>query len=370
MEALTRTILFIAMVMLAVVSMWTTYVSLRDSILPTPEVDLPLFNGAVWTCSIFALLLAVAIGLMLFALKLAIIDGQKRINFPGLVGMIIVAFISITFSFDVLYRTADPDVLLNETASAVRGVYDEHLASVQTKVIQERERLLKDIPQQDHELKAEPLSFRDAPSEFEPGAYDGTDDLAEPESEALEFGDIPNDLATSAGSQAGQPTIPEIIAAELETITAALAAVNEANELLRTSLPRTVADVEQLENQLRGLVTDATARAGIPMPEPVRIDTPLFAVLGKLLDWKTVGLKEIFFLAIAIILDLGDIIGYSLIPSKPKTAAKKPEWLPARKATIEPGFEPAKLPTNRPKATQEDPFDITTLPAKTPNHPR
>lgn len=343
MEALTRTIIFIAMVMLTVVSMWTTYVSLRDSILPEPEVTFRFINGFVWDCSIVALFLSVAIGLMLFALKMAIIDGHKRLNIVGIVGMTIVAFISITFNLDVLYRTADREFFLNYSASRMRGTYEEHLANVQIALVAERETIQKDIARQQAELESEIKGFRQAPSGYGPIAKE----------------------------EAHQLTILEKTGAiELETATAALATIDEANELLRTAMPTSTAEVEQLQNELRVLVRDVTALAGMPMPVPVQLENPLFAVITKLFDFRTVGLKELFFLAIAIFLDLGDIIGYSLVPNKPKDR-KRRSWLPGRNAEIEPGFEVSKLPSTRGHHADELRFDDANLPAaKTSNQSR
>ena len=335
MEALTRSIIFVAMVMLTIVSMWTTYVSLRDSILPEPQFTFHFMNGFVWDCSIFALFLSVAIGLMLFALKMAIIDGHKRLNVVGIVGMSIVAFISITFNLDVLYRTADREFFLNYSASRMRGAYEDHLAKVQTKLAEKRETVQKEIARQEGELESEIKGFRTAPSGYGP--------IAKQEAHELTI-------------------LQKTGAVELETVTAALATIEEANHLLRTSFPKSIPDVEQLQNQLRVLVRDVTAMAGMPMPEPVRLENPLFAVIAKLFDWSTVGLKEFFFLAIAIFLDLGDIIGYSLVPNKPKDR-KKHAWMPGRKVEVSPGFEVASLPSTRDKAIEELPFDDSELPA-------
>ncbi len=334
MEALTRSIIFVAMVMLTLVSMWTTYVSLHDSILPGPELTFRFFNGIVWDCSIPAIALSVAIGLMLFALKMAIIDGHKRLNIVGIIGMTVVAFISITFNMDVLYRTADREFFLNYSASTMRGVYEDHLAKVQTQLVEKRDAVQKDIAKQEGELESEIKGFRTAPSGYGPIAKQEAHDLT---------------ILQKTG------------AVELETANTALAKIDEANTLLRSSFPQSIADVEQLQNQLRVLVRDVTAMAGMPMPEPVRLENPLFAVIAKLFDWRTVGLKEFFFLAIAIFLDLGDIIGYSMVPNKMREP-KKRNWIPRREPAVSPGFEVASLPT-RGKPGEELPFDEPHLPA-------
>jgi hypothetical protein len=314
--------------------MWTTYASLRDSILPEPELTFRFFNGFVWDCSIIALALSVAIGLMLFALKMAIIDGHKRLNVVGIIGMTVVAFISITFNMDVLYRTADREFFLNYSASTMRGVYEDHLAKVQAQLVEKRDTIQKDIAKQEGELESEIKGFRTAPSGYGPIAKQEAHDLT---------------------------VLQKTGAVELETANTALSKIDEANSLLRTSFPQSISDVEQLQNQLRVLVRDVTAMAGMPMPEPVRMENPLFAVITRLFDWKTVGLKEIFFLAIAIFLDLGDIIGYSMVPNKMREP-KRRNWIPRQEPAMSPGFEVTSLPT-RGKAGEELPFDEPHLPA-------
>ena len=42
MPVVVKTIVFTAMVMLTLVSMWTTYVSLNDSVLPEPRVSMTM----------------------------------------------------------------------------------------------------------------------------------------------------------------------------------------------------------------------------------------------------------------------------------------------------------------------------------------
>ena len=112
MSFFARTVFFLAMFLLGAVSMWTTYQSLHDSILPKPTVQIALSENFVWDCSIFALMLSVAIGMMLFALKIAIVDEEKRLNIFGVLGLTVIGFISIAFNLDVLYRTADRDFFI------------------------------------------------------------------------------------------------------------------------------------------------------------------------------------------------------------------------------------------------------------------
>ena len=116
---------YVGMVMLTLASMCTTYISVNDSILPEPKVTIPLWNDMTWDCSVLALALSVGIGLMLLALKLAIIDEQKRLSPLGLIGLCLLAFISISFNMDVLYRTADKDFFLDYSKNRMVTPYTE-----------------------------------------------------------------------------------------------------------------------------------------------------------------------------------------------------------------------------------------------------
>lgn len=284
----TRFIIFIAMVLLTIVSMWTTYVSLRDSILPEPNVPIPLGEGMVWHCSVFALALSVAIGLMLFALKVAIIDGEKRLGIAGFLGLFIVGFISISFNMDVLYRTADRDFYIRYSADKMRNIYEQYLSEAQQVLLSKRDTLRKDVAQQQGELESEIKGVREAPAGYGPRAKEEEHRLTVMEKTS------------------------EI---ELATIEEALVAKAEADALLRQSVPESIDDIQKLQNDLRVLARNVGAATGLPLPAPVKTETPLFAVFAKLFDFKNVGMKEIFFLIIAMFLDLGDIVGYSLVPA-------------------------------------------------------
>ncbi len=305
MKVLTQTIIFVAMVILTIVSMWTTYVSLHDSILPEPAVNIPL-GDYVWECSVFALALSVAIGLMLFALKMAIIDEQKRLSITGIIGLTVVAFISISFNMDVLYRTADHEFFLDYSSNQVTRVYEEHLANVQTELVNRRDGLLKDVARQKGELEAEIRGIRQAPA--------GYGQIAKQEDYNLTL-------------------LEKEVTVAVNSIEEALLAMEQANEVLRTTVPTTIDEIEQLQNELRVLARDAGVAAGLPLPEPVQTESPLFAVFAKLFDLKSIGIKELFFLAIALFLDLGDIVGYTLVPSgRPKKRVRGPMQRPTREA--------------------------------------
>lgn len=331
----TRFVIFIAMVLLTVVSMWTTYVSLRDSILPEPLLPLPLGEGFVWQCSIFALALSVAIGLMLFALKIAIIEGEKRLGVLGLLGLCVVGFISISFNMDVLYRTADRDFYLRYSTDKMRSVYEQYLAEVQTALSAKRDELLKKVALQQGELESEIKGVRQAPSGYGPRAKE--------EEYALTLLEKSSEV-------------------DLASIEAAIKSKEEADALLRQSVPENINDIQKLQNDLRVLARNAGAAAGLPLPTPVKTESPLFAVFAKLFDFKNVGIKEIFFLIIAVFLDLGDIVGYSLVPS----AKKKRTPLPANVRVLADSPEYVPAPPLELEEPEQDFFGeraLTNLPA-------
>lgn len=300
MEITTRSILLFAMILLTVVSMWTTYESLKDSILPEPTIAIPITGNLVWECSIFALALSVAIGLMLYALKLAIIDEQKRLNIFGLAGMFVVAFISISFNMDVLYRTADRQFFVRYSNTHMRSAYETFLADAQKALTDRKNTIRRDVAKQQGELEAEIEGLRQAPA--------GYGQRAKQEDYNLTVLEKTSEI-------------------DLQSVEDALAAKEKADQLLLTSVPKTIEDVQTLQDNLRVAVKDVSALSGIPIPEPVELQTPLFAVFNRLFDLKTVGTKELFFVLIAIFLDLGDIIGYSMIPSHPKKRKRETVYL-------------------------------------------
>lgn len=280
-------IILVAMVLMGIASMYTTYISLRDSILPM-SVTIPI-KGYKWDCAWLALCLSVAIGLMLFALKGSIIDGQKRLNFFGLIGLTVVSFISIAFNMDVLYRTADRDFYFRYAGQTMRSVYEVYLTEVQTKLLEKQTELRKMIATQEGEMEAEVKGLRQAPAGYGP--------LAKQEDYKLTL-------------------IAKQVPIELEKIDAALKTKEQADQLLLTQNPATVDEIQKLQNDLRVTLKDMGAAAGVPLPAPVQTENPLFTVFRRLFDYKTIGLKEIFFLAIALFMDLGDILGYVLVPNR------------------------------------------------------
>lgn len=294
------------MMCLGVVSMWTTYVSLHDSILPKPTVMIPV-HGIQWECSIFALLLSVAIGMMLFALKMAIIGEHKQLNILGVLGLTIVGFVSIAFNLDVLYRTADRDFYLSYSNQQMRSAYDQYLTDILTKLNDKQMELRKIVAKQEGEKEAEVKGLRQAPAGYGP--------IAKSEDYKL----------TLMVKQAQ---------VELDGIDQTLKTNKEkVDQLLATRNPTTIDEVQQLQTDLRVALKDLGAAASVPLPKPIQADSPLFAVFDRLFNYKTVGLKEVFFLILAFLLDLGDICGYVLVANKK----------PARGVTVSPTGKPVPL---------------------------
>ena len=294
-----RTIVFAAMLLLCSVSMWTTYVSLHDSILPEPVLPIELPNGVIWQCSVVALGLSVAIGMMLLALKFAIIGGEKRLNFLGILGMTVVAFISISFNLDVLYRTADRDFFLRYSNDRMRSVYEAYLADVQGELVEQRTALRRELAKQAGELESEIQGLRKAPAGYGPYARQEDYKLT---------------------------VMQKTVEVELAAVDSAIAVKEEADEILEASAPVSITEVEELQSRLRAKSKDLAGLTGLPMPDVVRLENPLFAVFAKLFDFRTVGLKEVFFVLIAFFLDLGDIIGYTLVPNKKPRQAAAPSY--------------------------------------------
>ncbi len=289
MNFVVRSLFVLAVVVLGIVSMWTTYVSLHDSILPEPTLNIPLADGVVWKCSVMALGMAVAIGIMLFALKVAVIQGHKRLNLLGVIGMTIVAFISIAFNLDVLYRTADRDFFLRYSNDRMRSVYEEYLSEVTKSLGEKRLKSMRQIARQEGELDAEVKGLRKAPA--------GYGDIARSEDYKLTL-------------------LQKTAQVELEAVDAAIKKKEEADLLLNNASIETIDDIQKLQEQLRVVCKDLSGPSEIRLPEVVRLENPLFAVFAKLFDWRTVGFKELFLLVIAFLMDLGDIIGYTLVPNR------------------------------------------------------
>jgi len=122
-----RTTVYAAMVLLTSVSIWANYASLRVSVLPEPEVAIPLPTGGTWACAVVALGIAVALGLMLFALKLTILDENRRLNGAGAFGFAVILLLSVAFNADVLYRVADKDFYPRQAMTQTAAVYMAHL---------------------------------------------------------------------------------------------------------------------------------------------------------------------------------------------------------------------------------------------------
>jgi len=322
-----RLLLTPAMMLLTVVSMYTTYASLNDSILPEPKIPIPTPLG-IWNCSIIALGLSVAIGLMLFAMKLAIIDGHKRLGIAGLTGMTITAFISIVFNMDVLYRTADREFYLRYSADRMRGTYEAFMAEAVAKLEERRAEVMRSIAKQEGELESEIKGLRRAPAGY--GQY------AKEEDYKLNL-------------------LQKTAKVDLEQIDRAMDIKKQADELLRTASMASLAEIDGVQAELRVILKDLAAYSNVPLPPVVKLDSPLFAVFANLFDVRHIGFKEIFFLLIAFFLDLGDIIGYSLLPNRkpdrrPDPESEEPvEWFRKEPIVLPPSpvvrIEPARQPT-------------------------
>ncbi len=325
MRFLTRAIVVVAMIGLTVVSIWTSYASLHDSVLPAPDIPIRLPNGVLWECSLFALILSVALGLLLLALKLAMIEGAKRVTLAGFLGLAIVASLSIAFNVDVLYRWANPDFYLNYSHDRLREAYDPFLAEVSAALESRREARL--------------------PEAMRPGA------------------------ALDAPTEGLQPGASEANAAASE---GAFAPLREFEELLRGPLSPSAEELDALQARLRVAADDLSTQLNLPRPEAPEIRKPLFAVFDTLIDGRGIGAMEVLILLLAVVLDLGDVVGFSLIPTRPRTRrAADPDFLepdfppltpaPVVRRPIEHREEP--LPEEDP--FPEDPFE-ERLPAVAP----
>jgi len=193
----------------------------------------------------------------------------------------------------VLYRTADQDFFIRYSTEQMRSVYEDYLTEAQRNLIERQESLRKIIAKQEGELDAEIRGLRDAPEGYGP--------IAKKEDYELTL-------------------LAKTTEVELETVDAALVEKEKADELLRTTIPTSIEEIEKLQNELRVIVKNVGAAANLPLPPVVKTESPLFAVFSKLFDFQNVGIKELFFVVLAFFLDLGDIIGYSLVPNKKRKA--------------------------------------------------
>ena len=97
----------------------------------------------------------------------------------------------------------------------------------------------------------------------------------------------------------------------------------------------------------------------MPLPPPVKLDSPIFAVFSKLFDVEHLGMMEVFLLLIAFFLDLGDIIGYSLIPAAHRKRAPGVSLYPSEpaataRAEYVPDWERVERRTERALARPEE----------------
>ena len=290
MRHISMSMFTIAMTALTLVSMWTTYESLKDSILPGPEVPIPYAEGESIAIAVPALVLSVGIGMMLLGMKFAVINERRNLGVLGFIGLFIIAFISISFNLDVLYRVANQDFMVDHADQQMRAVYENYLSEVTHELTEREVELKRELARQEGELESEIQGLREAPAGFGERAKSEQYKLTLLEKESQ---------------------------VELEKIQEALAAKEEADTLLVAALPTTPDDVLELEKELRVTVKDVGAIAGIAMPKPVEQEMPIFAVFARLFDWQRIGFMEGFFLVIAVFIDLGDIVGYNLVARKP-----------------------------------------------------
>lgn len=300
----TKLLILIAMVMFTIASMVTTYISLSISVLPEPSVVIPITEDVQWECAWLALLLAVGIGLMLFALKVAIIDDQKRLNLVGIAGLTVVAFISISFNMDVFYRAANRDFYIQHTSAEMKKLYADYLAEVDSILSGRRTELLRQVARQEGELESEIRGLREAPEGYGP--------MARQEDYQLTL-------------------LQRETEVELRALDEARAEREEANALLAQSA-YDLGGVESIQDQLRVVAASMGAQAGVPLPEPYRARNQLFVVFAKLFDFRNSDFMDIsmalLIMALAFLLDLGDIVGYSMVPDQPgsKRAARHPDY--------------------------------------------
>jgi hypothetical protein len=303
MNAITRLCIYFSMSILTVVSIATTYISLKDSILPEPVLPIRLSSSFVWECALLAFGLSLAIDLLLYALKVSVIEGQKRLNLLGFLGMTILASVSIVFNIDVLYRTADRQFYMEYSTDKVKDQYATYFATVQTALIEKRTAILRDVARQEGELESEIKGLRKAPEGY----------------------------GTLAKQEDYQLTVMKKEAeVNLKPVEDAIATRAEADTILATSNPTTIDEVYQLQSQLRVIAQSIGAVSGVSLPHPVKLDNPLFMVFEKLADWRSIGMKEIILILIAFLIDLGDIVGYVLIPNKkPESKRANEDELPS-----------------------------------------
>jgi len=175
---------------------------------------------------------------------------------------------------------------------------------VDSKLSAKKTELLKQVAKQEGELESEIRGIREAPEGYGPKAKSEDYKLTLLQKEA------------------------EV---ELRALEEVQASKDRANTLLVES-PVDLAGVEALQGELQAAVKDLGAKAGVPLPEPYRAQNQLFVVFAKLFDFRNSSFMEIcmslLIMALALLLDLGDIIGYSMVPDQPggKRARKRIDY--------------------------------------------
>ena len=177
----------------------------------------------------------------------------------------------------------------------VKNQYASYFANVQSALVEKRTTILRDVAKQEGELESEVKGLRRAPEGY----------------------------GTMAKQEDYQLTVlKKTSEVDLKPVEEAIAARTEADTLLASANPTTIDEVYQLQGQLRVIAKNVGAVSGISLPAPVKLDNPLFTVFEKLADWHTIGIKEVILLLIAFLIDLGDIVGYVLIPNRKNPAPR------------------------------------------------
>ncbi|MBM3290455.1 MAG: hypothetical protein FJY92_09910 [Candidatus Hydrogenedentes bacterium] len=196
----------------------------------------------------------------------------------------------------------------------MRTAYEDYLATAQTKLNERRQELEKQVAKQEGELESEIKGLREKPA--------GYGNEARKEEYHLTL-------------------LQKTSEVELQSIVAAQERKQEVDAVLAQASVAKLEDVTKLQDDVRLKIKDFAAAVGTPMPPAVKLESPLFAVFQKLFNFRTAGPLEYLILALAFLLDLADIIGYSLVPTKkekksPAIWAAVPEHLPGPEVITSP----------------------------------
>src|SRR5690606_21468352 len=145
----------------------------------------------------------------------------------------------------------EQDFMIRNSTDNMRSAYEEVLVGAQSELQERREAAMKIVARQEGEMVAEVKGLREGPAGYGPRAREEGHQL------------------TSMSKPAG---------VDLESVNQAILAKEQADGLLATSLPRTVDDIQTLQNELRVQLKDVAAISGVTLPDPVNTENPLFAV--------------------------------------------------------------------------------------------